>query len=78
MAIATCVKAQFILSTSSPGHGTDQGLIEGQAHHLLRYRRELGSDVKILADASKARAAFGLPQSPLPCKTRLSAVWQTL
>ncbi len=29
---------------------TDQGLIEGEAHHLLRYRRELGCDVKILAD----------------------------
>lgn len=29
---------------------TDQGLIEGQAHQLLRYRRELGSNVKILAD----------------------------
>ncbi|NES73485.1 MAG: BtpA/SgcQ family protein, partial [Okeania sp. SIO2D1] len=29
---------------------TDQGLIEGKAHQLLRYRRELGSDVKIFAD----------------------------
>jgi membrane complex biogenesis BtpA family protein len=29
---------------------TDQGIIEGQAHELLRYRRELGSEVKILAD----------------------------
>ena len=29
---------------------TDQGLIEGKAHELLRYRRELGSQVAILAD----------------------------
>ena len=29
---------------------TDQGLIEGQAYELLRYRRELGADVAILAD----------------------------
>jgi membrane complex biogenesis BtpA family protein len=29
---------------------TDQGIIEGEAHEILRYRRELGSTVKILAD----------------------------
>jgi membrane complex biogenesis BtpA family protein len=29
---------------------TDQGIIEGDAYKLLRYRRELGSDVKIFAD----------------------------
>ncbi len=51
MAIATCVKAQFIRVNVLVGvMATDQGLIEGDAHQLLRYRRELGSDVKILAD----------------------------
>ena len=51
MAIASCVKAQFIRVNVLTGvMATDQGLIEGQAHHLLRYRRELGTDVKILAD----------------------------
>lgn len=51
MAIATVVKAQFIRVNVLTGvMATDQGLIEGQAHELLRYRRELGSDVKILAD----------------------------
>ena len=51
MAIATCVKAQFIRVNVLTGvMATDQGLIEGQAHQLLRYRRELGSDIKILAD----------------------------
>ncbi len=51
MAIATCVKAQFIRVNVLTGvMATDQGLIEGDAHQLLRYRRELGSDVKIFAD----------------------------
>ncbi|HEY9853019.1 MAG TPA: BtpA/SgcQ family protein [Leptolyngbyaceae cyanobacterium] len=51
MAIASCVNAQFIRVNVLTGvMATDQGLIEGQAHQLLRYRRELGSDVKILAD----------------------------
>lgn len=51
LAIANCVKAQFIRVNVLTGvMATDQGLIEGQAHHLLRYRRELGGDVKILAD----------------------------
>jgi membrane complex biogenesis BtpA family protein len=51
MAIASCVGAQFIRVNVLNGvMATDQGLIEGNAHQLLRYRRELGSDVKILAD----------------------------
>ncbi|EAW33731.1 photosystem I biogenesis protein BtpA [Lyngbya sp. PCC 8106] len=51
MAIASCVGAQFIRVNVLNGvMATDQGLIEGNAHRLLRYRRELGSDIKILAD----------------------------
>ncbi len=51
LAIASCVGAKFIRVNVFTGTMvTDQGLIEGQAHELLRYRRELGSDVKILAD----------------------------
>ncbi len=51
MAIASCVQAQFIRVNVLTGvMATDQGLIEGEAHQLLRYRRELGCDVKILAD----------------------------
>lgn len=51
MAIATCVKAQFIRVNVLTGvMATDQGIIEGDAYQLLRYRRELGSDVKIFAD----------------------------
>lgn len=51
LAIAACTGAQFIRVNVLTGvMATDQGLIEGQAHRLLRYRRELGCDVKILAD----------------------------
>ncbi|MEM7555033.1 MAG: BtpA/SgcQ family protein [Cyanobacteria bacterium P01_A01_bin.84] len=51
LAIASCVNAQFIRVNVLTGvMATDQGLIEGEAHQLLRYRRELGTDVKILAD----------------------------
>ncbi|MEH2289462.1 photosystem I biogenesis protein BtpA [Nostoc sp.] len=51
IAIASCVQAQFIRVNVLTGvMATDQGLIEGEAYQLLRYRRELGCDVKILAD----------------------------
>ncbi|MBP5973171.1 BtpA/SgcQ family protein [Brasilonema sp. CT11] len=51
MAIASCVRAQFIRVNVLTGvMATDQGIIEGEAYQLLRYRRELGSDVKIFAD----------------------------
>ncbi len=51
MAIATCTEVQFIRVNVLTGvMATDQGLIEGKAHELLRYRRELGSEVAILAD----------------------------
>ena len=51
MAIATCTQVEFIRVNVLTGvMATDQGLIEGKAHELLRYRRELGSEVAILAD----------------------------
>lgn len=51
LAIATCTNAQFIRVNVLTGvMATDQGLIEGCAYDLLRYRRELGSHVKIFAD----------------------------
>jgi len=51
LAIAACTDASFIRVNVLTGiMATDQGLIEGQAHDLLRYRRELGADVKIFAD----------------------------
>ena len=51
LAIASCVGAKFIRVNVLTGvMATDQGLIEGNAHELMRYRRELDSDVAILAD----------------------------
>jgi len=51
MAIASCTGAKFIrVNVFTNTMVTDQGIIDGCAHDLLRYRRELNSDVKILAD----------------------------
>jgi len=51
IAIASCTGAQFIrVNVWSGAMVTDQGIIEGRAHELMRYRRELGSDIKIFAD----------------------------
>jgi len=73
IAIATCVRAQFIRVNVLTGvMATDQGLIEGQAHHLLRYRRELGSDVKILADVLVKHAR------PLGTPNLTTAVQETI
>ncbi|MGB8700562.1 MAG: BtpA/SgcQ family protein [Thermosynechococcaceae cyanobacterium] len=73
LAIATCVGAQFIRVNVLTGvMATDQGLIEGQAHHLLRYRRELGSEVKILADVLVKHAR------PLGAPNLTTAVQETI
>jgi membrane complex biogenesis BtpA family protein len=51
LAIASVVEAQFIRVNVLTGiMATDQGLIEGRADQLLRYRRELGKDIAIFAD----------------------------
>ena len=73
LAIATCVRAHFIRVNVLTGvMATDQGLIEGQAHQLLRYRRELGSDVKILADVLVKHAR------PLGSPNLTTAVQETI
>lgn len=73
MAIATCVKAQFIRVNVLTGvMATDQGLIEGCAYDLLRYRRELGSNVQILADVLVKHAR------PLGSPNLTTAVQETI
>ncbi|NJL21038.1 MAG: BtpA/SgcQ family protein [Leptolyngbyaceae cyanobacterium SM1_3_5] len=73
MAIASCVQAHFIRVNVLTGvMATDQGIIEGQAHELLRYRRELGSDVKILADVLVKHAR------PLGSPNLTTAVQETI
>jgi hypothetical protein len=73
MAIASCVDAQFIRVNVLTGvMATDQGLIEGCAYELLRYRRELGSNVKILADVLVKHAR------PLGSPNLTTAVQETI
>ncbi len=73
LAIASCVGAKFIRVNVLTGvMATDQGLIEGQAHELMRYRRELGSDVKILADVLVKHAR------PLGSPNLTTAVQETI
>lgn len=53
LAVAATVGARFIrVNVYTGAMLTDQGIIEGQAHELLRYRRELSAagSIKILAD----------------------------
>jgi uncharacterized protein len=51
LAIASCVGAKFIRVNVLTGvMATDQGIIEGNAYQLLRYRRQLDCDIKIFAD----------------------------
>ena len=58
LAIAAAIGGEFIRANIHTGaRVTDQGLIEGTAHQTLRYRKALGSDVKIFADADVKHSA---------------------
>lgn len=58
LAIAACTGAEFIrVNVLTGAMATDQGLIEGDAHRLMRYRRELGVDIKVFADVLVKHAA---------------------
>ena len=73
MAIASCLEAQFIRVNVLTGiMATDQGLIEGKAYDLMRYRRELGKDIGILADVLVKHAR------PLGTPNLTSAVQDTI
>ncbi|MCL2325056.1 MAG: BtpA/SgcQ family protein [Proteobacteria bacterium] len=64
LGIAVAVGAQFIrVNILTGAYVTDQGLIEGDAYSLLRYRQQLGaSHIAILADVLVKHAA---PLAPL-------------
>jgi membrane complex biogenesis BtpA family protein len=67
LAIATAVGAAFIrVNVYTGARLTDQGLVQGEAHELLRYRKLLGSAAKVFADVavkhSAALAARGLEE----------------
>lgn len=64
LAVATAVGAKFIrVNVFTGAMLTDQGMIEGQAHELLNYRRHLSSkNIKIFADVMVKHAS---PVTPL-------------
>lgn len=65
MAIATAAGAQFIRINVLAGvAASDQGLLHGQAHHILRLRRMLASEIKIFADV-QVKHAQALRQNPI-------------
>lgn len=73
LAIASCVGASFIRVNVYTGvMATDQGLIEGKAHEIQKYRRELGVDVAIFADVLVKHA------SPLGTPNLTTAVKDTI
>jgi membrane complex biogenesis BtpA family protein len=64
IAVATACDCQFIrINILSWAMLTDQGIIEGKAAHILRYRRQLGSDVLIFADCLVKHAISLAPQA---------------
>jgi len=64
LAIASVTGASFIrVNVHTGAMVTDQGLIEGDAYETIRYRSELGVDVKVLADVLVKHAV------PLSCPT---------
>ena len=72
IAIAVAVAAEFIRVNIHVGaRVTDQGLIEGTAHETLRYRKLLGSDLKIFADVDVKHSA---PVAPRPLKEEVEEV----
>lgn len=63
--IAAAAGLEFVrINVHTGAYVTDQGLIEGEAHHTLRYRQALGATgaVKILADVLVKHAA---PLAPI-------------
>jgi len=66
LGIAASTGAGFVrVNVHTGAYVTDQGLIEGQAHDSLRYRRALGAEqVAILADVLVKHAAPLCPLSP--------------
>src|SRR5215471_3493205 len=58
LAIAAAVSAEFIrVNVHTGARLTDQGVIQGTAHNTLRYRKLLGSDIRIFADVDVKHSA---------------------
>ena len=53
LAVATAAGAQFMrVNVYTGARLTDQGIIQGKAHELLRYRKLLGADIAVAADVA--------------------------
>lgn len=58
IAIAAAVQAEYVrINVFTGARLTDQGLIQGAAHNLVRYRKSLASNVKIFADVDVKHSA---------------------
>ena len=58
LSIAHAVGAEFIrINVLNGAMVTDQGLVQGRAHEILRLRRALGAQVRVLADVAVKHAA---------------------
>jgi hypothetical protein len=63
--IAAAVGASYIrVNVLSGAAVTDQGLIEGRAAEIMRYRQAVGADIKVLADV-RVKHAAPLAERPL-------------
>jgi membrane complex biogenesis BtpA family protein len=73
IAVATATGAAFVrVNVYTGARLTDQGIIQGAAHRLLRYRKLLGSGVLVLADVAVKRSA------PLAARTLEEEVEETV
>lgn len=70
LAIASCLNLAFIrVNVYTGAMITDQGMIEGKAHQLQRYRKELNQDIAIFADVLVKHASpLGIPDLSLAVK----------
>lgn len=74
IAIATACECQFIrINVLSWAMLTDQGVIEGKSAQLLRYRRQLQSDVLIFADCLVKHA---ISIAPLEMELVAADTWE--
>lgn len=66
LAVASAIGAAFVrINVYTGARLTDQGLIEGEAHRIQRYRRFLGAQVQVFADVAVKHSATLAPR-PLP------------
>ena len=58
MAVATAAGADFIrVNVYTGARVTDQGIVQGEAHRIQRYRKQLGSAVRVFADVAVKHSA---------------------